>query len=62
MEMTELIKRINEIAKKKRTAGLTVEEEIEQKKLYREYLDNTRGQVKGHLDNITIVDADQVKH
>ena len=62
MEMTELITRINEIAKKKRTVGLTVEEEIEQKKLYREYLDNIRGQVKGHLDNITIVDADQVKH
>ena len=62
MEMTELIKRINEIAKKKRTVGLTVEEEIEQKKLYREYLDNIRGQDKGHLDNITIVDADQVKH
>ena len=62
MEMTELIKHINEIAKKKRTVGLTVEEEIEQKKLYREYLDNIRGQVKGHLDNITIVDADQVKH
>ena len=52
MEMTELIKRINE----------TVDEEIEQKKLYREYLDNIRGQVKGHLDNITIVDAEQIKH
>ena len=31
MEMNELIKRINEIAKKKRTVGLTVDEEIEQK-------------------------------
>ena len=31
MEMNELIKRINEIAKKKRTIGLTVDEEIEQK-------------------------------
>ena len=62
MEMNELIKRINEIAKKKRTVGLTVDEEIEQKKLYREYLDNICGQVKGHLDNITIVDAEQPKH
>ena len=62
MEMNELIKRINEIAKKKRTVGLTVDEEIEQKKLYREYLDNIRGQVKGHLDTITIVDAEQPKH
>ena len=62
MEMNELIKRINEIAKKKRTVGLTVDEEIEQKKLYREYLDNIRGQVKGHLDNITFVDAEQPKH
>ena len=62
MEMNELIKRINEIAKKKRTVGLTVDEEIEQKKLYREYLDNIRGQVKGHLDSITIVDAEPPKH
>lgn len=62
MEMTELIKRINEIAKKKRTVGLTIDEEIEQKKLYREYLDNIRGQVKSQLDNITIVDAEQPKH
>ncbi|MBQ7318043.1 MAG: DUF896 domain-containing protein [Phascolarctobacterium sp.] len=62
MEMTELMKRINEIAKKKRTVGLTIDEEIEQKKLYREYLDNIRGQVKGQLDNITIVDAEQPKH
>ena len=62
MEMNELIKRINEIAKKKRTVGLTVDEEIEQKKLYSEYLDNIRGQVIGHLDNITIVDAEQPKH
>ena len=62
MEMNELIKRINEIAKKKRTVGLTVDEEIEQKKLYREYLDNIRVQVKCHLDNITIVDAEPPKH
>ena len=62
MEMNELIKRINEIAKKKRTVGLTVDEEIEQKKLYREYLDNIRGQVKCHLDNIPIVDAEPPKH
>lgn len=62
MEMTELIKRINEIAKKKRTVGLTIDEEIEQKKLYREYLNNIRGQVKSQLDNITIVDAEQPKH
>ena len=60
--MRTRIRRINEIAKKKRTIGLTVDEEIEQKKLYREYLDNIRGQVKGHLDNITIVDAEQPKH
>ncbi|MBQ7882950.1 MAG: DUF896 domain-containing protein [Phascolarctobacterium sp.] len=62
MEMIELIKRINEIAKKKRTVGLTIDEEIEQKKLYREYLNNIRGQVKSQLDNITIVDAEQPKH
>lgn len=62
MEMSELIKRINELAAKKRGEGLTLEEEIEQKELYRLYLDNIRGQVKAHLDNITVVDKEPTQH
>lgn len=56
MEINELIKRINELAKKKRTEGLTLEEEIEQKELYSIYLGNIRQQLKAQLDNIEIVD------
>ncbi|SFT67697.1 Uncharacterized protein YnzC, UPF0291/DUF896 family [Selenomonas sp. GACV-9] len=53
----ELIARINELSRKKRSVGLTEEELAEQQVLRREYLDNIRDQVKGMLDNIEIVDA-----
>jgi uncharacterized protein YnzC (UPF0291/DUF896 family) len=60
MDMQNLIKRINELSKKKRTAGLNDEEKLEQAELYKKYLAMIRGQVKGYLDNIEIID--QVKH
>lgn len=53
----ELIARINALAKKKRTAGLNQDEQAEQKKLYRIYLDGIRGQVKQTLDRVEIVDV-----
>lgn len=62
MEIKALIERINELAKKKRTDGLTAEEQLEQKNLYQEYLALIRGQVKSHLDNIEIVDKPPVIH
>lgn len=62
MEMKVLIKRINELAKKKRTEGLSTEEQTEQKELYEEYLALIRGQVKNHLDSIKIVDSSEIKH
>ena len=60
MDIQDLIKRINELAKKKRTMGLNNEEKLEQEALYKKYLAMIRGQVKGYLDNIEIID--QVKH
>jgi len=55
--MTELIKRINELAAKSRTPeGLTEEEKAEQAALRKEYIANIRGQVKAQLDNIELVD------
>ncbi len=62
MEINELIKRINELAKKKKTTGLSLEEQIEQKELYQIYLGNIRSQLKAQLDNIEIVDEEPAKH
>ena len=59
MNIQELIKRINELAKKKRTLGLNSEEKLEQEELYKKYLAMIRGQVKGYLDNIEIIDKVQ---
>lgn len=50
------IARINELAKKSKTIGLTSEEKEEQKKLREEYLAAIRKSFKAQLDNIEIVD------
>lgn len=52
----ELLARINELARKKRSEGLTEEEKIEQKKLYDIYLAGIRGQVTNLLDSIEFID------
>ena len=57
----ELLARINELARKKRTEGLTEEEIAEQKKLYAIYLSEIRGQVTNLLDSIEIVEEDGKK-
>ena len=54
----ELISRINELAQKKREQGLTEEELQEQKKLYKIYLADIRGQFSATLDNVSIKEAD----
>ena len=56
--MQEMIARINFLARKKRTEGLTEGELIEQKELYELYLGNIRAQVKQKLDSITVVDKE----
>lgn len=53
----ELLARINELARKKRTVGLTAEELAEQKELYKIYLAAIRGQVTSLLDSIEFVDG-----
>ena len=57
----EIINRINELAKKKKTVGLTDEELTEQTKLRRIYIDNIKIQLKNNLDNIEIVDVPSTK-
>lgn len=56
--MTEqLIKRINELARKSKAEGLTDEERSEQQKLRKEYLAEFRkGFKQNYLDNIYFVD------
>jgi len=57
----ELLARINELARKKRTVGLTEEELAEQKELYKIYLAAIRGQLTSLLDRIEFVDVEVKK-
>lgn len=50
----ELVKRINELASKKKTEGLTPAEQAEQKKLYKIYMASIRQQVTTQLDQAGI--------
>ena len=50
----EKIERINELARKKKTVGLTEEELAEQAALRKEYLDGWRENMKQMLDGIVI--------
>lgn len=52
----EQINRINELARKSKTVGLTPEEAAEQQRLRREYIDAFKANLKSQLDNIEIVD------
>ena len=50
------IDRINELARKAKTEGLTEEEVAERAVLRRAYIDSMVGNLKGHLDNTYLVD------
>ncbi len=52
------IDRINELARKHKSVGLTPEEEIERAALRREYIDSMVNSLKGHLDNTYFVEED----
>lgn len=45
------VERINELARKAKTVGLTEEEKAEQAKLRREYIDSVVGNLRAQLDN-----------
>ena len=61
MNMDEVIARINELAHKKKAEGLTDEETAERDKLRRIYIDSVVGNLKGQLENTTIVYPDGTK-
>jgi uncharacterized protein YnzC (UPF0291/DUF896 family) len=59
--MNEVIARINELAKKAKTVGLTEEELAERDKLRRIYIDSVKASLTGQLDNTYIVEPDGTK-
>lgn len=52
----EKLARINELAKKSKTVGLTMEEAKEQSKLRSEYLETFRKSMASTIENVTIID------
>ena len=58
MNMDEVIARINELARKAKADGLTEAELAERDKLRRIYIDSVVGNLKGQLENTTIVYPD----
>ena len=61
MKMDEVIARINVLAKKAKTEGLTAEEIVERDKLRRIYIDSVKGNLIGQLENTYIVNPDGSK-
>lgn len=65
MEFDKLIARINELAHKNKTSGLTPEETIERQELRQVYLENFKRNFKQQLDQIEWTDeppTDRIKH
>ncbi|SDF59566.1 DUF896 domain-containing protein [Sporolituus thermophilus] len=48
----EMIARINELARKQRSCGLSEQEKTEQATLRRQYIDHIKAQVKEQLDRL----------
>ncbi|MFI3226648.1 MAG: DUF896 domain-containing protein [Clostridia bacterium] len=58
MSIDERVLRINELAKKAKTVGLTDEEVIERDKLRADYIKGFREGLRQTLDNTYVMDAD----
>lgn len=56
MKMDEVIARINILAKKAKTEGLTPEELTERDKLRRIYIDSVKANLVGQLENTYYID------
>ncbi len=61
MEMKDVIARINELAAKNKTVGLTEEELAERDKLRRIYIDSYKQNLVAQLENTYIVQPDGTK-
>ncbi|MCI6714393.1 MAG: DUF896 domain-containing protein [Lachnospiraceae bacterium] len=58
MKVDQMIARINELYHKSQAEGLTAAEKEEQQKLRQEYVANVRANLRGQLNNISIVEKD----
>ena len=58
----EKIARINELAHKSKTMGLTEAEKAEQQALRREYLDDIKASLRAQLHNTSIQEPDGTIH
>ena len=56
--MKELCEKINKLAHKAKTEGLTEEEKVLQAQLRREYIDRFKAGLRQTLDNTYIMDAE----
>lgn len=61
MKMNEVIARINELAAKNKSQGLTEEELAERDKLRRIYIDSVKANLVGQLENTYVVGPDGQK-
>ena len=58
----EKIARINELAKKSKTTGLTDAEKAEQQALRREYIDDMKASLRAQLNNTSVKEPDGTVH
>lgn len=58
MSVDNLLDRINELARKKKSKGLTESEQVEQTELRKEYIKLFRNQVENQLATIKVVDEE----
>ena len=61
MDINAVIARINELAAKNKTVGLTDEELVERDKLRRIYIDSYKANLVSQLENTYIVQPDGTK-
>ncbi|ARK22795.1 DUF896 family protein [Sporosarcina sp. P26b] len=52
------IQRINELAKKKKTTGLSIEEAKEQTQLRKEYLETFRSSMRETIESVKVLDPE----
>lgn len=61
MSINDVIARINELAHKAKSVGLTEEEALERDKLRRIYIDSVKANLTGQLENTYILYPDGTK-